>query len=119
MKCKVSWKVKIKPLFRSGKDNERVLFCQPVIVWKEAVAFPQLFLYRPRDLAPSVLKVRNVDLNALLERTDFVLFPFSGVPLSASPAFLGFPREGLRRILCRRGAVRGTDFGVGTDLVVG
>ena len=68
------------------------------------VAFLHLFFDRPRDLAPSVFEVRNVDLNALLERAAFVLFPFSGVPLSAAPAFWDFPREGLLRMLCWSGA---------------
>ena len=109
---------KIKPLFHSGKDDERVLFCRPAIIWKEAVALPHLFLDRPRDLAPSVFEVRNVDLDALLEIADFVLLVFSGVPLSASPAFWDFPREGIQRILCRCGADREADFGGGPDLVV-
>ena len=95
---------KIKPLFHGGKDNERVLFCRPALVWKEAVAFLHLFFDRPRNLAPSVFEVRNVDLDALLERAAFVISPFSGVPLSAAPACWDFPREGLWRMLCRRGA---------------
>ena len=83
------------------------------------VAFLHLFFDRPRNLAPSVFEVRNVNVNALLERAAFVLFHFSGVPLSAAPAFLDFPREGLRRMLCRRGADQEADFGGGPDLGFG
>ena len=104
MKSKVSWTAKIKPLFHGGEDNERVLFFRPALVWKESVAFLHLFFDRPRDLAPLVFEVRNVDLDALLERAAFFFFPFSGVPLSAAPACWDFPREGLWRMLCQRGA---------------
>ena len=103
MKSKVSWMTKIKPLFHCGEYNERVLFCRPALVWKEAVAFLHLFFDLPRDLAPLVFEVRNDDLDALVERAAFFFFPFSGVPLSAAPACSGFPHEGLRRMLYRRG----------------
>ena len=116
MKSKVSWTAKIKPLFHCGEYNERILFCRPALVWKEAIAFLHLFFDRPRNLAPLVFEVRNVDLDALLERAVFFFFPFSGVPLSAAPACWDFPREGLRRMLCRRGADREADFGKGPDL---
>ena len=119
MKSKVSLTAKIKPLFHSGKDNGRVLFCRPAHIWKEAVALLRRFFYRPRYLAPSVFKVRNVDLDALLKRAAFVLFPFSGVPLSAAPACWYCPREGLRRMLCGTGADREADFGGGPDLGFG
>ena len=92
---------------------------ESALVWKEAVAFPHCFLDRPRELAPLFFEVRNVDLNALLEHAASVLFPFSGGPLLASPAFWDFLCEGLRRILCRRGADREADSGGGPDVVVG
>ena len=116
MKSKVSWTEKIKPLFHGGEYNERVLFCQPAHVWKEAVAFLHLFFDRPHNLAPLVFEVRNVDLDALFKRAAFLFSPFSGVPLSAAPACWDFPREGLRRMLCRRGADQEADFGGGPDL---
>ena len=73
---KVSWSAKVKPLFHSGKDDERILFCQMLLIWKEAVAFPHLLLDRPRDLAILVFEVCKVDVDALLERADifFSLF---------------------------------------------
>ena len=104
MEGKVSRSAKIKPLFHSGKYDERILFCRLALVWKEAVAFLHLFFDQPRNLASSVFEVRNVNLDALLERAAFFFFLFSGVPLSAAPACWDFPREGLRRMLCRRGA---------------
>ena len=119
MNSKVSWTAKIKPLFYGGKDDKRVLFCRPALVWKEAVYFLRLFFDRPRDLAPLVFEVCNVDLDGLLERAAFVLFPFSGVPLSASPACWYFPCEGLQSILCRSGADLEVAIIGGPDLVVG
>ena len=116
MKSKVSWPTKIKPLFHCGEYNERVLFCRLALVWKEAVSFLRLFFDRPGDLAPSVFEVRNVDLDALLERAAFFFSPFSGVPLSAAPACWDFPLEGLKRMLCWRGADLEADFGGGPDL---
>ena len=110
MKCKVSGLAKIKPLFHSGKDDERVLFYRLALVWKESVDFPHLFLDRPRDLAPSVFEVCNVDFDALLERAAFLFPPFLGVPLSAAPACWDIPREGLQRTLFRLGADRDTYF---------
>ena len=111
MRSKVNWTAKIKPLFHGGKDNERVLFCRPALSWKETIAFLHVFFDQPRNLAPSVFEVLNVDRNALLERAAFALSPFSGVQLSAAPACWDFPREGLRRMLCWRGADREADFG--------
>ena len=101
MEVKVSWTAKIKPLFHSGKDDKRILFFRPALIWKEAVAFPHLFLDRPRDLAPSVFEVCNVDFDALLERAAFFFVHFLGLPLLAAPACWDLPRQGLWRILCR------------------
>ena len=101
MEVEVSWSAKVKPLFHCGKDDERILFCQPLLMWKEAVAFPNLFLEEPRDLAPSVLEVYKVDVEALLERAAFFFVPFSGVPLSAAPACWDCPLEGLQMMLFR------------------
>ena len=65
MEGKVSWSEKVKPLFHSGKDYERIIFCRPPLIWKEAVDLPRLFLDRPRNLAPLVFEVCNVDFDAL------------------------------------------------------
>ena len=68
MEGKVSWSAKVKPLFHSGKDDERIHFFRLALIWKESVAFPQPFLDRPHDLAPLVFEVCYVDFDALLER---------------------------------------------------
>ena len=78
MEGKVGWSAEVEPLFHSGQDDERILFCQSPLIWEEAVAFPHLFL---------VFEVYLVDVNALLERAAFFPLAFPGVPLSASPAF--------------------------------
>ena len=77
MEFKVSGSAKVKPLFHCDKDDERILFCRPVLIWKEAVAFPHLFLDRLHNLAPSVFEVCKVDVDALLERSAFFFFPVS------------------------------------------
>ena len=110
MEVKVSWSAKVKPLFHCGKDDERIIFCRPPLIWKEAVAFPHLFLEEPRDLEPSVLEVYKVDVEALLERAAFFFVPFSGVPLSTAPACWDRPLEGIRRILFRPCADQDADF---------
>ena len=94
------------------------MFFRPVLVWKEVVAFPHLFFDRPRDLAPLVFKVRNVNLDALFERPAFFFFPFSCAPLSAAPTCWDLPRKGLRRILFWPCANRDAYFQGGPDLVV-
>ena len=110
MECNVSGSAKVKPLLHCGKDDVRILFCRPALVWKEAIAFLHLFFDQPRDLAPLVFEVRNVDLDALVERAAFFFFPFSGIPLSSVPACWDLPREGLRRILFHLGADRDEYF---------
>ena len=117
MKCKVSRTAKIKPPFHSGKDDKRVLFCRPALVWKEAVAFPHLFFDQPRDLAPPVFEVTNVDFDALLERANLLFFLFFGVSLLAEPDCWDIPCDGLQRILIWSCADRDADFGVGLDFV--
>ena len=94
MEGKVSWSAKVRPLFHSGKYDERILFCQLPLIWEEAVAFPCLLLDQPRNLAPSVFEVCKVDVDALLERGAFFFFPFPGVPLSAPPDFWIVPSRG-------------------------
>ena len=110
MKGKVGWLAEVEPLFRSGEDDERILFFRSPLIWEEAVAFPHLFLDRPRYLVPSVFEVCMVDVDALLEHAAFFPIPFPGVPLSASPDFLDLPLEGLQRILFRSCADRHTDL---------
>ena len=75
------------------------MFCQLLLNWEEAVAFPHLFFDQPRDLAPSVFEVCLVDFDALFDRAAFFPLPFPGVPLLASTDFWVLPLEGLRRIL--------------------
>ena len=107
----------VKPLFHSGKDDERILFCQLPLIWKEAVAFPHLFFDQPRDLAPPVFEETNVDFDALLERANLLFFLFLGVSLLAEPDCWDIPCDGLQRILIWSCADRDADFGVGLDFV--
>ena len=119
MEGKVSWseEVEVEPLLHSGHDDERILFCRPLLICEGAVAFPYLFLDRPHNLAPSVFEVCMVDFNELLERAAFLFSPFPGVPLSASPNFWNLPLEGLQRMLFRTCANRDAYFCGGIDLV--
>ena len=117
MEGKISWLAKAKPLFYSGQDYERILFCLSPFIWEESVAFPHLFLDRPRNLVPSVFEVCMVDVNALLEHAAFLFSLFPGVPLSVLPTFCGLPLEGLQRMIFRPCTNRDSYFCGGIDLV--
>ena len=117
MEDKVSWSAELKPLFYSGQDYERILFCLSPFIWEESVAFPHLFLDRPRNLVPLVFEVCMVDVNALLEHAAFLFSLFPGVPLSVLPTFCGLPLEGILRMLFRTCTNQDTDLCAGIDLV--
>ena len=93
MEAKVGWSAEVKPLFHSGKDDERILFFQSPLIWEEALAFPHLFLDRPRNLALLVFEVYMADVNALLERAVF-LFLVSWCTAVDIACFLESPPQG-------------------------
>ena len=80
MEGKVVWSEKVKALFHGGQDEEHIPFCQSLLIWEEAIAFPHLFFDQPRNLARSVFEVCLVDVDALFEHGT--LFP----PVSWSTA---------------------------------
>ena len=94
MEVKVSWSPEVKPLFHISYGEQRILFLQASLIRKEAVALLHFLFDRPHDLAPSVFKVRFVDLNALFESAAFFTSPFPGVPLSELPAYQFLLLEG-------------------------
>ena len=89
MEGKVSWSAEVKTLFHSGQDDERIMFCRSLLICEDGVAFPHLLLDQLHDLVQSVFEVYMVDVDALLERAAFFLFPISWRTVVGITCFLG------------------------------